>query len=206
MFVRAKYPPFLILVISGLITYLSLIFFDFDIGLMNFFMRSTGLAAFFLFNLSFGISSIHYFLKKPITKWILKRRKAFGLTSAALFCIHFSLIATKSVILGDKFNPEPELLPVLAILSVLTMAITSIPSVIKMLGTFKWKALHQSCGIMISTYLINFYFIASSSVSLAYACLVIILVCILVLKIFMYIHKVYLRRSFLMQRNRSNQT
>tara|TARA_R110000868_G_scaffold213709_2_gene463812 strand:- start:1375 stop:1977 length:603 start_codon:yes stop_codon:yes gene_type:complete len=192
--IKAKFIPLLILIASALAIYTILVIQEFDTALLDLFLRSTGIVSFLLFTLSFGISAIHYVFKDPITKRILRRRKAFGLTFAGFFAIHFSLIGVKSVILGDRFNADPSLETILVVFAVLIMSITSIPSVIKKLGASKWKAIHLICGFYIALGLIKFYIMSLNRIDHALLFLI-IMFSVLTLKLVMHMHRAYLKRK-----------
>ena len=190
MIIKSKFITSYILVLSGLMIYIILAIHEFDKALLNFFLRYTGIISFLLFTLSFGISGMDYFFKNPLTKWILRRRKAFGLTFAGFFAIHFSLIGVKSIVLGDDFNANPNLETILVFFAVLLMSVTSIPYLIRKLGASNWKALHLICGLYISFGLIKFYTFSLDRINHALIFLILIY-SVLVLKLAMYTHRFY---------------
>ena len=194
MLTRLKLIPLYILIVCGLTIYTILVLQEFDTAYLNVFLRYTGIVSFLLFTLSFGISGIHYFFRNAITQWVLIRRKAFGLTFAGFFAIHFSLIGVKSIVLGANFNANPNLGASLVVIAVIIMSITSISSIVKKLGPFKWKTIHLICGLYISLGLINFYTMSLNRIDHALAFLV-LLYSMLALKLVMYIHRFYVQKN-----------
>ncbi len=105
-----------------------------------------------LFAFAFMASSLHYFLKKDWTKWLLQNRKYIGVSFALIHLLHLIVLG----ILQLYFHPVFEMAKTssligggMAYVFTVLMLLTSFRRFSRFLSAMQWKVLHLIGGYWI---------------------------------------------------------
>jgi len=113
---------------------------------VNLMLRFTARASFVFFLIAFSVSSIYYFYKSKVTKWLLKNRRYIGITFGLVWCMHFLGIALKVWLypkaLAGAFDLNSLLSGGILLATVLLLTVTSSNYVVRRVNPVLWKAVH----------------------------------------------------------------
>ncbi len=132
---------------------------------VGYLIRSTARFSFVLFMLTFSASSLIYFWKNRVTKWIMANRRYLGVSFAVSHYLH--LIALLMMTYSMEFNVFdsrgliPGLIGVVAYSFITIMVVTSFNKGRKLLSTKNWNRVHTTGGylfwiIFAKSYLLRF--------------------------------------------------
>jgi DMSO/TMAO reductase YedYZ heme-binding membrane subunit len=107
--------------------------------------RITARVSFLLFLAPYSASSVRRLFPSPATRWMLRNRRALGLSFFVAHMLHGLAIWMLALLLGDAFEAHPitVLAGGMAYLLLVAMALTSTDRTAAWLGARRWNALHR---------------------------------------------------------------
>jgi sulfoxide reductase heme-binding subunit YedZ len=108
--------------------------------------RATARVSFLVFLAPYTASSLRRLFPSPATRWMLRNRRALGLSFFVAHMLHLAAIGMLGLLLGDAFQVHPITLVFggIAYALLLAMAFTSTDRSAAWLGPRRWNALHRT--------------------------------------------------------------
>lgn len=102
------------------------------------------------FSLAFAASSLHAAWRSGATAWLLRNRRAFGVSFAAIHYLHLAALAALALWFPEPLVSELDAVTLvgggIAYAFILAMALTSNDAAQAKLGTRRWRLLHRIGG------------------------------------------------------------
>jgi len=104
--------------------------------------RYTARVAFPVFVLVFVASAWQRLAPGPLPRWLVRHRRALGLSFATMFTVHLVALATYSVVRGESPDPVTLVAGGGAFVALYALALTSTDGAVRRLGARRWRRLH----------------------------------------------------------------
>ncbi len=116
-------------------------------------IRSTAKFSFVLFMLAFSASSVYFFWKKPLSKWLLNNRRYLGVSFAVSHYLHLCSLLLMTFYIDFNVFVDRGLFAgiggVIAYSFITVMVITSFEKGRKLLSPKNWKRVHTAGGYLL---------------------------------------------------------
>ncbi len=153
---------------------------------VTYLIRATAKTSFILFILSFSASSLYYFWKNRLTKWLLQNRRYLGVSFASSHFLHLGALLLMTFYISFNVFEDRGLITTvgggIGYLFIALMTITSFDSTKNMISAKNWKRLHLVGSYYLSLIFVKSYlFIALENYNAAFFS--VLLVAVFVLRI-----------------------
>ena len=116
-------------------------------------IRSTAKLSFLLFMMAFVASSLHYYIKNSLTRWLLKNRRYIGVSFAISHYLHLGTLILMTLHIDFNVFEERGLFKTafgaVAYAFITVMTITSFDSTRNLFGAKNWKRIHTIGGYLL---------------------------------------------------------
>ena len=116
-------------------------------------IRSTAKLSFILFMLAFVASSLHYYIKNSLTRWLLKNRRYLGVSFAISHYLHLAALILMTYHINFNVFEDRGLFRTafgaVAYAFITLMTITSFDRTRNLFGANNWKTIHTFGGYLL---------------------------------------------------------